>query len=230
MPPGNSSREANEKVGLALRQARKKAWGIYGSLARTAELAGVSQGTLSAIERGDHPISKVRAENLQNFPAAYGLTAQEFAQLTGVTMVIPAEGQVQPQNVRIVDNLHRVPVRTLAAAGPAFYTDGSIVDFEHVPGDLYRMGMLVVQVVGDSMTPTLNDGDYVYVDTRQVDCQEGKVVLAHLHGDGFVVKRIRNILGSAALDSDNAAHGAVRCDEADIVGTAYHRQPRGNSL
>jgi phage repressor protein C with HTH and peptisase S24 domain len=230
MPPANSTREANEKIGLALRQARKQAWGVYGSLARTAEMAGVSQGTLSAIERGDHPLSKVRAENLQNFPAAYGMTSQQFAQLTGVTFVIPAAGQSQPENVRITDNLHRMPVRTLAAAGDAFYTDGSIVDYEYVPGDLYRVGMLVVQVVGDSMTPALNDGDYVYVDTRHVDIQEGKIVLSHLHGDGFVLKRVRTVLGQAALTSDNADYGPVLADNADIVGTAYHRQPRGNSL
>lgn len=230
MPPSNTSREVNERIGMALRQARKKAWGVYGSLARTAELAGVSQGTLSAIERGDHPISKVRAENLQNFPHAYGMSPQEFSQITGVTLVIPAEGQPQPQHIRIVDNLHRVPVRTLAAAGDAFYTEGAIVDYEYVPGDLYREGMIVVQVIGDSMTPSLMDGDYVYCDSRCVEVLEGKVVLAHLHGNGFVLKRVRTLLGIPTLASDNPAHGAARSDDANIIGTAYHRRPRGNSL
>lgn len=230
VPPIKSSRIENERIGIALRQARKRTWGQRGSLARTAEMAGVSTALLSMIERGDHPITSVRADALRAFPAAYGMTSQEFAQLTGVTLVVPAEGQPQPENVRIVDNLYRVPVRTLAAAGPAFYTDGAIVDWEHVPADLYRRGMLVVQVVGDSMAPALQDGDYVYVDITHLDCQEGKIVLAHLHGNGLVLKRIRNIMGSPALDSDNPAHGVVRCDEANIIGTAYHRQPRGNSL
>lgn len=230
VPPSSSQYDHNVKVGLALRQARKKAWGLRGSLARTAEMAGVSTALLSMIERGDHPISSVRPDSLRKFPEAYGMSAQDFAQVTGLTFVVPAEGQPQPDNVRIVDNLHRVPVRTLAAAGDAFYTDGAIVDYEYVPGDLYRVGMLVVQVVGDSMMPTLLPGDYIYVDTRHLDVAPGKIVLAHLHGDGFVIKRIRELLGTPTLDSDNPAHGAIHGDDATIIGTAYHRQPRGNSL
>lgn len=230
MPPNSASREANERIGMALRQARKKAWGVYGSLARTAELAGVSQGTLSAIERGDHPISKVRPENLQRFPEAYGMTAAEFAQLTGVTLVIPAEGQPQPEHVRIVDNLHRVPVRTMAAAGEAFYSDASIIDYEYVPGDLYRPGMLVVKVMGDSMTPTITPGDYVYVDIRLTDKQHGKVFLVNIVGNGFVLKRAKQINDELwVLDSDNSNYPPLMPDEAQIVGQAYYRQ-RGDNL
>lgn len=133
VPPKSTQYEQNAKIGMALRQARKNAWGLRGSLARTAEMAGVSTALLSMIERGDHPISSVRPDSLRNFPEAYGMSAQDFAQLTGLTFVIPAEGQPQPENVRIVDNLHRVPVRTLAAAGDAFYTEGSIVDTSTCP-------------------------------------------------------------------------------------------------
>lgn len=67
-----------ERVGLALRSARKAA---SLSTARAAELGGVSVSQLGAIERGDHSLTSVSAGNLRRLPAAFGLTWPQFVEI-----------------------------------------------------------------------------------------------------------------------------------------------------
>ena len=226
MPPADSTKKENARIGLALRQARKKAWGGYGSLARTADVAGVSQGLLSMIERGEHALSKVRTENLQRFPEAYGMSAREFSQLTGLSVVVPTE----EESVSVVDNIHQVPIRNMACAGPALYSEEAVLGMAYVDDRLFRSDMMVVLVNGDSMSPTIQSGDEVYIDTRQLEPSENKIFLVHIPGDGYVLKRAMRVAGHWMLVSDNRAYAPLSPDEAHIIGRAYHHKPQGSDL
>lgn len=72
-------------------------------------MAGVSVALLSMIERGDHPLQKVRTDALQRFPEAYGMSAQEFASLTGITLISSSteepQAPVAPRPRPIPDSL-----------------------------------------------------------------------------------------------------------------------------
>ena len=61
------------------------------------------------------------------------------------------------------------------------------------------------RVVGDSMSPTIGDGDLVVVDPGRTEPLDGQAFGIHTDG-GLAVKRLRNAGGRWHLESDNPAH------------------------
>lgn len=192
-----------------------------------ANEAEVSQKLVSEIERGEQDLLMVSVSRLARLAAALDWSLNELQSSTGLNLGI--RDVASHDEVKPVANVHIVPVRTLAAAGPAFYTEAAVIDSEVVENHLFRDAMLVVQVTGDSMTPQLHEEDRVYIDTRDLDKQDGKIYLLHLHGNGFVLKRMRKMGSSWLLTSDNPAYPPLPTHDATIVGRAYHRT-RGEKL
>ena len=84
-------------------------------------------------------------------------------------------------------------------------------------------GLKLLSISGDSMSPTLEDGDLVMVDThRRMPSPPGIFILDD--GVGLVAKRVDAILNSwplaLRLSSDNPAYSNYRrrVDEVHIVG------------
>lgn len=76
----------------------------------------------------------------------------------------------------------------------------------------------VISAIGDSMTPTFNDGDILLVDRGVFDLKLDAVyVLAK--GDELFVKRVhRRLGGGAIIKSDNPLHGQEEIADAESVG------------
>ena len=129
-----------------------------------------------------------------------------------------------------------------AAAG-----SGEAAEQEHGPGNVaFRFGWLsdheveaknlaLVDVKGDSMEPTIRDGDTALVDLAQ-RLPIGGCIFALWMDDGPVVKRLRQRVDGWWADSDNADHKPRIATENDeiigqVVGWAHaERGPRsGNS-
>ena len=89
---------SDEQIGRELRRLRKDKFGDRGSLAKVAKDADVSIALVGAIERGDHSLSKVGQERITRLAQAYGMTNEQFADLTGISIV-------SPQNRQITGNL-----------------------------------------------------------------------------------------------------------------------------
>jgi transcriptional regulator with XRE-family HTH domain len=67
-------------------------------------------------------------------------------------------------------------------------------------------GFITVQVSGDSMEPTLAEGDLIIVDTARTNVDASGIYVVELQGD-LLVKRVqRRMDGSLVLISDNAAY------------------------
>lgn len=118
------------------------------------------------------------------------------------------------------------PVRGLASAGQP-------VDPEGVPvlADVWRRGSLLYRVEGDSMTPTLNDGDRVYVDPSETELREGRIYICEIPGDGHTIKRVRRLDdGQLWLVSDNPAYRPWRPSEMRVIGRVYYHDPAGGRL
>lgn len=179
---------------------------------------------LSMLEKG-----RVNVARSKYLPALARLLRLDDQEVRSINPDLVVE-IMPPSEPLEVTNVHRVPVLNMAAAGPAFYSDANVLDIEYVLDDLYRPGMLVVRVVGESMSPTIQHGDHVYVDIREMEPAEGRVYFVHIIGDGFVLKRARNMGGQWFLMSDNPAHPPLMPEEAQIVGRAYHHQPKGSAL
>lgn len=67
-------------------------------------------------------------------------------------------------------------------------------------------GFVTVTVSGDSMAPTLSDGDVIIVDTSRTAIDASDIYVVRIGGD-LVVKRIhRRVDGSLVLKGDNPAY------------------------
>ncbi len=74
------------------------------------------------------------------------------------------------------------------------------------------------RVSGDSMAPTIGDGDLVVLDAGRTEPLDGQVFGVHT-GEGLVVKRLRRVDDSWHLESDNPAHESTRVTgEERILG------------
>lgn len=81
--------------------------------------------------------------------------------------------------------------------------------------------LFVARGEGDSMQPTLMDGDIVLIDTAQKDIRQQDRIWAVSYGDLGVIKRVRRTpRGSYLLMSDNPAVSPVECvdEEMHVVG------------
>ncbi|ALJ90035.1 signal peptidase I [Thermus aquaticus Y51MC23] len=80
--------------------------------------------------------------------------------------------------------------------------------------------LFAVRVKGDSMEPTLRDGDIVVFWTGGAP-EPGRIVAVHVHWDGVIVKRLQRYNGSWYLYSDNPDHPPVPLTENDrVLGVA----------
>lgn len=72
---------------------------------------------------------------------------------------------------------------------------------------------ILVRVSGWSMRDEgINDGDYVMVNVKR-EAKDGDVVLAHLAGEGQVIKRLRQRRGKVALESANPEFADIEVDD-----------------
>lgn len=129
------------------------------------------------------------------------------------------------------DNFVMVPRYDLAAsAGPGYVVQSNeqIVDYLAFKADWVRSSLGIAQkdlalisVKGDSMTPTLSDGDLVLIDTSRKIVEDSGVYVIRL-SDTLVVKRVqRHLDGSLTVASDNPKyqpeHVGARHDTSVLV-------------
>ena len=84
-----------------------------------------------------------------------------------------------------------------------------------------------IAVAGDSMEPTLRDGDEILVDRRPRPLRAGVNVVRL--GDALLVKRLDpGRPGRIMLISDNAAYAPLECahDEVEVVGRVVWKAGR----
>lgn len=84
--------------------------------------------------------------------------------------------------------------------------------------------LIALRVDGDSMEPTLYDGDLVVINTAETDPRDGSVYAVNYEGQP-VIKRLRRDAGQWWLDSDNPRYKPKLCDEhAILIGRVVYRQ------
>lgn len=156
-------------------------------------------------------------------------TPQQFIQETGLNLpgfFFESMGSLQPGERVSKLRFFIEPVRGLASAGRPVDADGM-----PVLADVWRRGSLLYQVEGDSMAPTLNDGDRVYVDPSDSDIREGRVYVFEIPGDGHTIKRVRRLDdGELWLVSDNPKYRPWRPSEMRVIGRVYYHDPAGGRM
>ena len=88
--------------------------------------------------------------------------------------------------------------------------------------NLDQRSMALVEVVGDSMAPTADEGDVVLIDLRETRFRHDGVYVLRT-GSDLAVKRLqRQPDGSVLMRSDNPAYEsyAMKAEEVSVLGRA----------
>jgi len=192
---------------------------------QVAELSGGSftQRTVSSIETGVVNPLNLRSDRLLGLLSALQWSLEDLTKIVDVSFI---PNTLQPGERVSKLRFFIEPVRGLASAGQPVDADGM-----PVLADVWRRGSLLYQVEGDSMAPTLNDGDRVYVDPAELDLREGRVYVFEIPGNGHTIKRVRRLDdGELWLVSDNPKYRPWRPSEMRVIGRVYYHDPAGGRL
>lgn len=202
---------------------KMKAMGL--SQAELARRVKVSQPTINALIKGDNAGSKhlhrIAAE-LETSPAYLNGETDDDSPTTVAPSAMEA----------LADKFDLAMVAELElgysmGAGAIFdqYQHRGVVPFQRSWLRTMMRGtfadLFVARGEGDSMQPTLLDGDIVLIDTAQRDIRQQDRIWALSYGDLGMIKRVRRRPdGSYLLLSDNATVPPVECadEEMHVVG------------
>jgi repressor LexA len=138
--------------------------------------------------------------------------------------------ELEAKTKELFEKLVRIPVVGRAGAGfPESPADMDVIGWVLVSKETFQKGgKFSVQVRGDSMEPTLHDGDFVVFKTYVGDGSDipnGKVVVVRNHHGELVVKRLIRTNGLIMLTSDNPKYPPIppeqiKTEDLRIVGVA----------
>ncbi|TFU25617.1 peptidase S24 [Thermus tengchongensis] len=207
----------DEKAGLAIRRRMRELGLSQKELgARVGKSqAWVSQELLRTPEQVIRYLWARDPEAVQRLLHALQWTPEEFSRETGIQL----PGAEIPGSIPVVR--YRIPVID-AGAGPPMWNEGAEYITLHIPElrGKREEELFAVRVKGDSMEPTLRDGDIVVFWTGGAP-EPGRIVAVHVHWDGVIVKRLQRYNGSWYLYSDNPDHPPVPLTEHDrVLGVA----------
>lgn len=198
------------------------------SVRKVANLAGISHTHLGNLIKGMASWKEVQLSTLEGLAYALDIPLSDLIALARGKELpsSPMTAKLQPGERVSKVRFFIEPVRGLASAGQPIDADGM-----PVLADVWRRGSLLYQVEGDSMAPTLNDGDRVYVDPTELDLREGRVYVFEIPGNGHTIKRVRRLDdGELWLVSDNPKYRPWRPSEMRVIGRVYYHDPAGGRL
>lgn len=127
----------------------------------------------------------------------------------------------QPDKARDWIDVPRLALGASAGPGASADAEGAFDTFRFSSRWLREMGLdakalSAIRVTGDSMEPTLRDGDEILVDSRPSSLRDGIHVVRL--DDMVLVKRLETARsGRIALLSDNPAYRPIECEADGVV-------------
>lgn len=100
----------------------------------------------------------------------------------------------------------KVPILGRVAAGIPIEAIENVIDYEEIPKEMAMNGEYFgLRIKGDSMMPTIRDGDTVIV-RKQDDAETDQIVIAMVNGNDATCKRLMKYDGGISLISFNPAY------------------------
>ena len=198
---------------------------------QVADSIGVTYQNISQYERG---LRKPKNETLLQIADALGVSVYELIGFNGAnTNDVPIAVLQQqlhqhkqsdlPSNVRTISSLHRqrIPLIGGVAAGEPIYDPEDAGVYVESPVDADA----AITIRGDSMIPTYQDGDLVYIKTRP-DVPEGAVAVVFLD-DEATIKHVYKRPTGLTLWSDNTAYAPMNIEFEDYNNVRIFGVPVG---
>lgn len=203
-----------------------------------AKKAGVGQSTISDLENDKKSTS---AENMESIAQVLGkstkflLTGKELdpseinwkaehdAYYAQLKKEIAKNNTLDEVEIRYFEN---IPISCGSGSfGEILERDAKSITVSHKPlleRKISTKDCIALPAIGDSMFPTIKNGDTVYVDMSRNTVKDGKV-FAICHGGLFKFKRLYQLpLGGIRIVSDNSAeYPEERLTAQDIIDQQF---------
>lgn len=168
-----------------------------------AKAIGVSQVTYSNYENGRRTPSNFTLLSLSKF---FNVTTDYLLGITpNPDFSTQVTGLVQLKDDRRVPVLGRVP------AGVPIQAIEEIDDYVYVDSDLYKSGVLfALKVIGDSMSPDIQEGDIAVVLQTQTVDWSGQIYIVRINGDDVTVKKVIESSAGLELIPMNPKYGSMK--------------------
>lgn len=220
-----------EEVGKRVKQIRKRLGVSQYEVAKRGE---IQQAVYMRVERGEtNPTLETLSKVCRGLGVSLGELVGSVSAASGVRdrEVVVAFPRTQAERDKLSDTVRpesyaAIPLLADAASlGPGLnIEDADIEDYCLVTRDLINKGgkHFAIKVKGDSMKPTLEDGNIVVVDLNDITPKSlrGKVIAAKV-GDGVTIKRFQVRDGDKPwyFQADNAEwereHGQITSKAKD---------------
>jgi len=193
----------------------------FGSVADLARAVGVSDNAIYKWVSGRGQPSMM---SLVNLSKAAGVSVEWLATGRGA----PTKSRTEIHSADPADAMppERHSLR-IAVNGRSSIQNPQVVDYlSFQPEWLVRTlnvdarNMALVEVVGDSMSPTIDEGDLVLVDLREARFRHDGIYVMRTGGDLAVKRLQRQPEGNLLIRSDNPAYesATVKPDEVALLG------------
>ena len=177
------------------------------SAAELSRLAGISKSTISHWTKVKSGTRRLSQKNLEAIAKAFNVTVSELLIDSGISSRESTENSMYEKTIAIP---YLQDIFVGAGMEHTNFSDYSRKSYILYPKDLIdRHNANVshcyfINVKGDSMEPTINDGDLILVDTSAVSELLDGHVYAFCDGVFLRIKRLRKLLsGKCLIQSDN---------------------------
>ena len=122
-------------------------------------------------------------------------------------------------------------VAAVAGAGASLETSDAIIGYYAFRTDflgsahISERNSVLMDVRGDSMEPTLKDGDTVLIDQSEKEILDGRIYVVTL-GDELRVKRVQKGWDGIVLTSDNPRYSDIHIAARDLEAFTVHGRVR----
>lgn len=148
---------------------------------------------------------------------------KKIADFFNVTIEYLSTGNETPEEKNVhepkISHKRGVIINVLGrvAAGIPIDAIQEIIDTEEITEEMAKAGTYFgLKIKGDSMTPTICDGDIVIV-RQQDDAETGDVVIATINGDEATCKRLRKYNAGIELISNNPSYPTFEFSNEEIL-------------
>ena len=151
---------------------------------------------------------------------------------SGISVAVDAMGArfVPPdEELEAYDFVPKTTAR--AGAGSSFITEDETQGLYAFRKDFFAAQhisatkSILIDVMGDSMSPTLQDGDTILIDKSDTQIVDGRIYLVTL-GDNLLIKRIFMAARGLVLHSDNPSYMDTPIGQEDLDAFRVHGRLR----
>ena len=172
--------------------------------------SGINKGTLSRLENGKLA-KNISPFLLKDVAEVLEIDYKDLYRIVGYLEEEPSKGKGNINHVVEGDYI-QVPLYDSVSAGMGLEPDPTPVDFIPMPASMGK-GCVAINVEGDSMETTINNGSVVLV-KRDTEVGNNEIGV-FLHEEEAVVKRFRCIDKKCYLVSDNKEYPAREVRKGD---------------